>query len=125
MSYLAALQCDAGVPELSFTQVSTFMRFLSILKDDILLCQPHFVPTDAPPPFLPPSVQVFTSKAVDIPYESVQTLWDCLQDDVWALCNTKLSPTEEELFRAHGWSLGLSESSHSYFLVPTLLFQRF
>ncbi|KAJ7194926.1 hypothetical protein GGX14DRAFT_677641, partial [Mycena pura] len=97
------------------------MRLLSILKDDILLCQPHFVPTDAPPPFLPPSVQVFASKAVDIPYESVQTLWDCLQDDVWALCNTKLSPTEEELFRAHGWSLGLSESSQLFFRAYTPL----
>ncbi|KAJ7205836.1 hypothetical protein GGX14DRAFT_644475 [Mycena pura] len=111
MSYLAALRRDAGVPYLSFTQISTFTRLLSVLKDDILLCQPHFVPTDsdAPPPFLPRSVQIFVSKAAGIPNESVSPLWDALQDDVWALCDTKLSPTEEALFRSYGWSLGLSE----------------
>ncbi|KAJ7304878.1 hypothetical protein DFH08DRAFT_976477 [Mycena albidolilacea] len=31
------------------TQISTAIRLFSVLKDDILLCQPHFIPTDTAP----------------------------------------------------------------------------
>ncbi|KAJ7194020.1 hypothetical protein GGX14DRAFT_576677 [Mycena pura] len=69
---LANLRRDASLHDLSFAQLSTFTRLLSLLKNDILLqvCQPHNVSTNAPPSFLPPT------------------------DDVWALCDTKLTATD-------------------------------
>jgi hypothetical protein len=82
---------------------------LSILKDDILLCQPHYIPTDAAPSHLPPSIHTFVSEAVGILYDHVPKLWSCLKGDVWALSGTKLSPAEQELFRVYGWRQGLSK----------------
>ncbi|KAJ7190358.1 hypothetical protein GGX14DRAFT_579894 [Mycena pura] len=104
---LAGLRRDANLHDLSFAQLSTFTRLLSLLKNDILLCQPHNISTDAPPSFLPPTVRLFASGALGVPADAVPKLWDALKDDVWALCDTTLSATEENLFREHGWKLGL------------------
>ncbi|KAJ6501927.1 hypothetical protein C8R45DRAFT_605210 [Mycena sanguinolenta] len=87
---------------------STFTRLLSVLKDDILLCQPHNIPTNAPPPLLPPSIQLFASNALGVADDSISDLWETWKDNVWALCDARLSLTEQELFRVHGWKLGLT-----------------
>ncbi|KAJ7203316.1 hypothetical protein GGX14DRAFT_652171 [Mycena pura] len=52
---LAGLRGDANLHDLSFAQLSTFTPLLSLLKNDILLCQPHNISTDTPPSFLPPT----------------------------------------------------------------------
>ncbi|KAJ7348297.1 hypothetical protein DFH08DRAFT_698265 [Mycena albidolilacea] len=104
----SAFRRDADLQDLSFTQISTAIRLLSVLKDDILLCQPHYIPTDTAPSHLPPSIQTFVSEAVGILYDRVPKLWGCLKGDVWALSDTKLSLAEQELFRVYGWRQGLT-----------------
>ncbi|KAJ7325732.1 hypothetical protein DFH08DRAFT_711041 [Mycena albidolilacea] len=109
MSFFSAARRDPALQDLSFTHVSTFIHLLSVLKDDILLCQPHHVPTNAPPPLLLPSIHLFASNTADIPYDLIPSLWLSVQDDIWALSDTKLSSTEQDLFCTYGWRLGLGE----------------
>ncbi|KAF7342835.1 hypothetical protein MSAN_01999500 [Mycena sanguinolenta] len=107
MSSSPTLDADSQAHSLN-RLYSTFTRLLSVLKDDILLCQPHNIPTNAPPPLLPPSIQIFASNALAIPEVSVSELWNVCKSDVWDLSDARLSPTEQELFRKHGWKLGLT-----------------
>ena len=115
---LTGLRRDTSLHDLTVAQLSTFMRVLSLLKNDILLCQPQNVSTDAPPSFLPPTIHLFALEALSIPADAIPKLWDVLKDDVWTLCDTKLSTTEENLFREHGWKLGLSECIYTHLTVP-------
>ncbi|KAF8144269.1 hypothetical protein K438DRAFT_1632122 [Mycena galopus ATCC 62051] len=102
---------DGGLCGPSLTQIFAFTRLLSVLKDDIILCQPHNIPTDAPPAFLPPSIELFISQAAGLPQHSIIDLWTAFKTDIWSLSDIRLSPAEEELFRQHGWKLGFSMSS--------------
>ncbi|KAJ7225286.1 hypothetical protein GGX14DRAFT_386205 [Mycena pura] len=89
---LAGLRRDANLHDLSFAQLSTtFTRLLSLLKNDILLCQPHNISTDAPPSFLLPTVRLVASGAPGVPADAVPKLWDALKDDVWHFA-TRSSP---------------------------------
>ncbi|KAJ7320903.1 hypothetical protein DFH08DRAFT_713634, partial [Mycena albidolilacea] len=87
----------------------------SVLKNDIVLGQPASIIPDAAPPSLPPSIHTFVSDATGVPFESVPNLWNLVKEDIWAIhdSDTKLSTSEEELFRMHGWKLGLSKYSFS------------
>jgi hypothetical protein len=113
MSMFSELRRDPRLRDLLITQITTFIRVLSVLKNDIVLGQPASVTPDAAPPSLPPSIHTFVSDATGIPFESVLNLWDLVKEDIWAIhhSDTKLSTSEEELFRMHGWKLGLSEYS--------------
>ncbi|KAJ7630261.1 hypothetical protein FB45DRAFT_792746 [Roridomyces roridus] len=108
MSPFCALRRDPLLQNLTFTQISLFIRLLSVLKNDITLCQPVYVAPDVPPPFLPAVVAEFVCDAVEIAVEAVCSLWDLFKDDVWCSCDTKLSAHEEGLFREHGWKVGLT-----------------
>jgi hypothetical protein len=52
-------------------QTLRFSRFLSILKNDIILVQPPAVPTDKAPAVLSPAIQRFIAEAVDVDVDSV------------------------------------------------------
>ncbi|KAF8155005.1 hypothetical protein K438DRAFT_1987232 [Mycena galopus ATCC 62051] len=99
---------DGGLRGASLTQIFTFTRLLSLLKDDIILCQPHNIPTDAPPAFLPPSIELFIAQAAGLPQASIMDLWTAFKTNIWSLSDTRLLPAEEELFRQHGWKLGFT-----------------
>ncbi|KAF8212801.1 hypothetical protein K438DRAFT_1805108 [Mycena galopus ATCC 62051] len=111
MSMFSELLRDPQLRDHSLTHITTFIRLLSVLKNDIILGQPASITPDAAPPSLPPSVHAFISDATGLPFESVPNLWDLVKEDIWAVhhSDTKLSTSEEELFRTHGWKLGLSK----------------
>jgi hypothetical protein len=88
----------------------TFTRLLSVLKADITLCQPVNVSTTEAPAFLPPTIATFVSNATGIEHDAILKCWVLLNDDVWALPRPELSADEEDLFRMHGWALGISKS---------------
>ncbi|KAJ7350894.1 hypothetical protein DFH08DRAFT_695269 [Mycena albidolilacea] len=109
MSVFSAVRRDPDLRHLSLTHLMTFTRLLSVLKNDIILCQPNYITAlDVPPPSLPPVIHLFVSNAADIPSDTVSKLWEFLKDDVWFLCDTRLSAEEEELFRVYGWKAGLT-----------------
>ncbi|KAF8181928.1 hypothetical protein K438DRAFT_1767655 [Mycena galopus ATCC 62051] len=72
------------------------LHLLSVLQDDIILCQPHNIPTDAPPAFLPPSIKLFISQAAGLPQDSIINLWATFKTNTWSLSDTRLSPPKEE-----------------------------
>jgi len=81
-----------------------------MLKDDILLPQPHTVSVTSAPDVLPPSITEFISTSFDISQDAVGVLWDTVKDIVWVL------PTESEeveeveaLFQHHGQDRGIGE----------------
>ncbi|KAK7016060.1 hypothetical protein R3P38DRAFT_3569699 [Favolaschia claudopus] len=108
MSVFGALRRDPQLQALTMSHIFLFTRLLSVLKNDIMLCQPVGIPVDIAPPLLPEVVSGFIATAVEISLESVGKLWELLKEDVWFLSDTKLSPTEEDLFRVHGWKVGLT-----------------
>jgi hypothetical protein len=110
MSIFSAVQRDPDLWGLSLTHIMAFTRLLSVLKNNIMLCQPNYITAlDVPPPSLPPVIHLFVSNVGDIPLDAVSKLWEFLKEDVWSLCDTRLSAEEEELFRVYGWKAGLSE----------------
>ncbi|KAJ6564238.1 hypothetical protein B0H19DRAFT_893977, partial [Mycena capillaripes] len=92
----------------SLGQIIPFTHLLSVIKNNIVLCQPICIATDTPPPVLPPSVRTFISNAAEISFDSIPKLWGLLKEDVWSLWDTKLSAMEENLFWVHGWKLGIT-----------------
>jgi hypothetical protein len=110
MSVFSAVRRDPDLRDLSLTHIMMFTCLLSVLKNNIMLYQPNYITTlDVPLPSLPPVIHLFVSNAADIPSDAVSKLWEFLKDDVWFLCDTRLSAEEEELFRVYGWKAGLSE----------------
>ncbi|KAJ7764190.1 hypothetical protein DFH07DRAFT_738454 [Mycena maculata] len=86
----------------------TFLRLLSVLKDDILLPQPIDISVHKPPLLLPPTIATFVSKATGIDSESISACWSLLKEEVWSLPRPELSMAEEGLFRDNGWKMGLT-----------------
>ncbi|KAJ7189681.1 hypothetical protein GGX14DRAFT_382954, partial [Mycena pura] len=74
--------------------------------------QPHKISTDASPSFLPPTVRLFASRTLGVPADAVPELWDVLKDDVWALRDTKLSATEDNLAHDLPFSMTLYPPTH-------------
>ncbi|KAF8143193.1 hypothetical protein K438DRAFT_2029721 [Mycena galopus ATCC 62051] len=91
MSIFSALRRDPQLKDLSLTHLFTFIRLLSVIKNDIVLCQPTSIATDTVPLSLPPVVHEFISNAADVPFDSVPKLWPFLKDEVWALRHGTLS----------------------------------
>ncbi|KAJ7354118.1 hypothetical protein DFH08DRAFT_691424 [Mycena albidolilacea] len=110
MSMFSELRRDPRLRDLLLTQITTFIRVLSVLKNDIILGQSASIIPDAAPPSLPLSIHTFVSDATGVPFESVPNLWNLVKEDIWVIhdSDTKLSTSEEELFRMHGWKLGLA-----------------
>jgi hypothetical protein len=105
-----ALSHHPELVDMSYVTLTRFLHCASMLKDDILLPQPHTVPVTSAPDILPPSITEFLSKSFDIPHGAVGVLWDTVKDVVWAL------PTESEedeviqaLFQHHGQDRGIGE----------------
>jgi hypothetical protein len=118
-----AVDAPTDAESLSLAQTITFTRLLSVLKHDILLVQPSSVSTDEAPLVLPPTITTFIAASVEISEQSVHGFWTLLKNDIWNLSEQKLSDSEEELFRQHGWKLGISnkrlhhevlKSAHSF-----------
>ncbi|KAJ7069021.1 hypothetical protein B0H15DRAFT_925883 [Mycena belliarum] len=109
MSLYDALRRDAVLKKLSFIQLLHFTRVLSLVKNDIILCQPAFISTNEAPSVLPPQVLLFAAESIGISPECASDCWVILKDDIWALPDPgKLSDDEAELFRMHGWKRGLT-----------------
>ncbi|KAJ7089594.1 hypothetical protein C8R44DRAFT_892286 [Mycena epipterygia] len=111
MTLFSALQRDPDTTQISLAQIMSFTRLLSTLKHDITLCQPINVPTSHAPAFLPPTIATFISQATDVSLATVPKCWRLLKDDVWSLSQPKLSSEEEDLFRKHGWKLGITSTT--------------
>ncbi|KAJ7757761.1 hypothetical protein DFH07DRAFT_958636 [Mycena maculata] len=109
MDFPAALRRDTentDLKDVSLTQMMTFLRLLSVLKDDILLPQPIDISVHKPPLLLPPTIATFVSKATGIDSESISACWSLLKEEVWSLPRPELSMAEEGLFRDNGWKMG-------------------
>lgn len=110
MAFSAALRRGnehQDLKDVSLTQIMTFTRLLSVLKNDISLLQPINISPDDAPDFLPPTIAAFASEATGVKLESIPNCWDMLKDDVWSLPRPELSADEEDLFRKHGWKVGI------------------
>ncbi|KAJ7864379.1 hypothetical protein B0H13DRAFT_2353697 [Mycena leptocephala] len=108
MSVLPRLK-DPVFQVLTLTQTITFIRLLSLLKDDMILMQPYYILTREAPLVLPVSITAFVAESTGIHIDAIMGFWDILKEDMWA------SPTPEQknqdnesLFEHHGWSQGIS-----------------
>jgi hypothetical protein len=64
---MALFDASQGSPELgglSLLKIMLFIHVLSILKEDILVCQPIHISTEHAPSILPPSILNFIAEAV-------------------------------------------------------------
>ncbi|KAJ7668842.1 hypothetical protein B0H17DRAFT_1335884 [Mycena rosella] len=95
--------------QLSFIQILRFTRVLSLVKNNIIICQPVSIPTTEAPTVLPPQIIVFVANSVGIQQECVADCCNVLKEEIWELPHPeKLSEEEAELFRQHGWKRGLT-----------------
>ncbi|KAF8075908.1 hypothetical protein FPV67DRAFT_1649010 [Lyophyllum atratum] len=93
---------------LSITQLITFVRLASRLKNDIILCQPITISTISAPAILPPTVTDFLADSVGIPTKDVPHHWMQYRDEIWIMGSSHETHEEDEqAFRVHGWKRGL------------------
>lgn len=103
---------DDSYEPLGIKQLIQFLRLASLVKNDILLCQPSKMPGTSVPLVLPPSVSEFLAESVGIiPKEDVAKHWAVLKDEVWSMTGVEVCEEDEKAFRAHGWKRGLSKPS--------------
>jgi hypothetical protein len=108
MSLLARLK-DPVLQALTLTQTITFIRLLSLLKDDIILAQPYYIPTTEAPLVLPASITAFVAESTGIHIDAIAGCWDILKEDIWASPTPEqMNQDDESLFEHHGWSRGIS-----------------
>ena len=105
---------------LTIAQLVTAITLARCLKRDISLPQPLSEDSIHAPSFLPPAIQEFLGKVLELNSSDVGYLWDIMKDSIWEL------PTEEEAremnekhFEKHGWERELSE--YTYFVTPALI----
>ncbi|KAF7333433.1 hypothetical protein MVEN_02359200 [Mycena venus] len=108
MAFFAALQREPDLKGINITQIITFTRLLSLLKHDIILCQPVNISTTEPPDFLPPTIRTFISEATGIGFDTIPKCWHLLKEDIWESPQPQLSAEEENLFRENGWKMGIN-----------------
>ncbi|KAG1819695.1 uncharacterized protein BJ212DRAFT_1244804, partial [Suillus subaureus] len=70
----------AGLLYLSLTH---FIHSASMIKDDILLPQPHAISTSSVLHFLPPSITEFLGESFSLSQHAVHVLWLAVKDIVW------------------------------------------
>ncbi|TCD60958.1 hypothetical protein EIP91_009254 [Steccherinum ochraceum] len=96
---------------LSFETVHRFVVDLALMKNDIILVQPHDISPEHAPPELPPSVKDFIGRLLSLTPEQVSSCWNVLSELVWNddLVRT-LKMTSREALELHGaYSRGLAE----------------
>ena len=65
-------------------KINIFLMHAPQFKDDIQLVFPDASwPTNVPPPLLPFSIASLLSRICDLPYETIDQLWETLKDIVW------------------------------------------
>ncbi|KAG1850679.1 hypothetical protein F4604DRAFT_1661024 [Suillus subluteus] len=113
-SLFSAMRQHHELAAMSYIDLSRFLRYASLLKDDIIQPQPHTVSIMAAPDILPPSITNFLSDAVAISPESVDALWDITKDLAWVLPTVDEARADEETaFRLYGHQRGIT--SHTLY----------
>jgi hypothetical protein len=124
---LHMLQEHPELCSLSLQQITTLVRLAARLRRDILLPQPLTQTDDSDPPdCLPESVAIFLSKAVGVPLDCMDLVWELLKDEIWDWPPARgafVSEEDEDLFRLYGWSLGLSKYTHKIHSCTNKAFQ--
>lgn len=83
---------------------------LSLLKNDIILAQPVYIPTTEAPLVLPPQITLFVADSIGISEGTVDGCWNALKGDVWDYPTPeKVEEDEDALFAQNGWKRGISE----------------
>jgi hypothetical protein len=109
MTFFDVLRGSPELRGLSLCQIISFTRLSSVLKNEIVLCQPSNVTRDAAPAVLSPAIVLFLANTVDISPDSIPYCWDKLKDEIWEQpAADPLTEQEEDLFRKHGWKIGIS-----------------
>jgi len=95
---------------LSLTQVYTFIRLSSLLKNDIQLAQPVTVAEASIPGVLPPSIATFLSRCIGILEGlAIAECWSIFKEEAWAMPNsTDTHKQDEDAFCPHGWKHGIT-----------------
>ena len=83
MSLFDSLRQDDVLTSLGLAQILRFIRLLPLLKNDIILAQPVYIPTTEAPLVLPPQITSFVADSIGIPEVAVDGCWNVLRDDVW------------------------------------------
>ncbi|KAG1766287.1 hypothetical protein EDD22DRAFT_878527 [Suillus occidentalis] len=83
-SLFLAIRKHRELAAMSYIDLGRFLRYASLLKDDIIQPQPHTISIMAAPDILPPSITSFLPDVVAISPESVDALWDITKDLAWA-----------------------------------------
>jgi hypothetical protein len=103
MSVLDRLK-DPVFQEPSLSQTLTFIRLLSLLKDDIILTQPYYIPTTEAPLVLPASIAAFVAESTGIHIDAIAGCWNSLKEDIWASPTPEQTNQDDEsLFEYHDW----------------------
>ncbi|KAG1846163.1 hypothetical protein C8R48DRAFT_543144, partial [Suillus tomentosus] len=103
--------------DLSYIAITRFLRCASMLKDDILLPQPHSIPVTTAPDVLPPGITDFFSRSFDISCDAVDVLWDAVKHIAWTLpADGEEHEVIETMFQHHGQDQGIS----AYVLYPPI-----
>ncbi|KAK7035117.1 hypothetical protein R3P38DRAFT_2518592 [Favolaschia claudopus] len=112
MALLAVLQLLDQHPTLRHIKTAKlldFLRFSALLKRDIDLTQPARQNPQIAPDFLPESVSLFLSSALDMLLDDISALWAAFKDEVWEMDSPEdRALLEETTFKTHGWHLGIS-----------------
>ncbi|KAJ7601708.1 hypothetical protein DFH06DRAFT_1276631 [Mycena polygramma] len=114
MALLDSLARDPVLATLTFHQVTTFIRLLSLLKNDIILVQPYYIKTTEAPLVLPTNITSFVAQAIGIDPDSVAGCWRVLKEEVWQHPSPEeVTEAEELFFTQYGWTaLSLYPPSH-------------
>lgn len=117
-SFLALdLSHHPELQDLSYITITRFLRCATMLKDDILLPQPHSSPVTTVPDVLPPGITTFFSRSFDISCDAVDALWDAVKHIAWTLpADSEEREIIEMMFQHHGQDLGIS----AYVLYPPM-----
>lgn len=108
-SVFLSLQKHHVLCNLTFENICQYTRLVKHLQNDILLPQPVEQTTfEQAPEILPRAIGLFLSKALCIPQKFMQDSWDILKDYIWECKKVALTKEDFELFKSHGWELGLS-----------------
>lgn len=107
---LLGLSQHPELKEMSYIVLTRFLRCASMLKDDILLPQPHTISTISPPNVLPPGITEFLSRSFEISHDSVNLLWDAVKHIAWTLpSDDEERKVIEAIFQHHGQDQGIGE----------------
>lgn len=96
--------------DLSYIAVAHFDRCVSMLKDDILLPEPHNCHVTTIPNILPSVITTLFSRFFDIFCDTVDVLWDVVKHIAWTLpADSEEHKIIETMFQHHGQDLGICE----------------